>query len=197
MWSRGRFARRRTCRPFPGSRACSAERCAVATNWPDCGRFASWSDGRVSAPKNDLPCGLITFVCPGLRQEDIGGYRNCILREQVALGQIHMNSPQSPPQSPIERLKVLINSSTPIVVMETVEEVRALALVRAACSDLSLAVFEWTIADGLVRSASPPVQPPLQARAAMSQGRSEAGRFAPAMLSPTASDATAPKTAIY
>src|ERR1035437_5761297 len=63
-----------------------------------------------------------------------------------------MNSPQSP--SPIDRLKVLINSSTPIVVMETVEEVRALTLVRTACSELSLAVFEWTIADGLVRSGS-------------------------------------------
>ncbi len=54
----------------------------------------------------------------------------------------------------LERLKVLINSSTPIVVMETVEEVRALALVRTACSELNLAVFEWTIADGLVRSGS-------------------------------------------
>jgi SpoVK/Ycf46/Vps4 family AAA+-type ATPase len=54
----------------------------------------------------------------------------------------------------LERLKVLINSSTPIVVMETVEEVRALTLVRTACSELSLAVFEWTIADGLVRSGS-------------------------------------------
>ena len=56
--------------------------------------------------------------------------------------------------NPIDRLKILINSSTPIVVMETVEEVRALSLVRTACSDLSLAVFEWTIADGLVRSGS-------------------------------------------
>src|SRR5216683_1442693 len=63
-----------------------------------------------------------------------------------------MNSPQSP--SPIERLKVLINSSTPIVVMETVEEVRALTLVRAACSELNMAVFEWTVADGLVRSGT-------------------------------------------
>src|ERR1700687_376763 len=81
-----------------------------------------------------------------------GRNRSCILREQVASGQIDMNSPQSP--SPIERLKVLINSSTPIVVMETVEEVRALSLVRTACSELSLAVFEWTIADGLVRSGS-------------------------------------------
>ena len=56
--------------------------------------------------------------------------------------------------NPIDRLKILINSSTPIVVMETVEEVRALTLVRTACSDLSLAVFEWSIADGLVRSGS-------------------------------------------
>ena len=54
----------------------------------------------------------------------------------------------------LERLKVLINSSTPIVVMETVEEMRALTLVRTACSELNLAVFEWTIADGLVRSGS-------------------------------------------
>jgi ATPase family associated with various cellular activities (AAA) len=54
----------------------------------------------------------------------------------------------------LDRLKVLINSSTPIVVMETVEEVRAVSLVRLACSDLNMAIFEWTIADGLVRSGS-------------------------------------------
>ncbi len=53
-----------------------------------------------------------------------------------------------------ERLKVLINSSTPIVIMETVEEMRAVGLVRQACSELNLAVFEWTIADGLIRSES-------------------------------------------
>ena len=60
----------------------------------------------------------------------------------------------------LERLKVLINSSTPIVVMETVEEVRAMSLVRTACSELSLAVFEWTIADGLVRSGNGAAAPP-------------------------------------
>src|SRR5690242_21850772 len=54
----------------------------------------------------------------------------------------------------LERLKVLINSSTPIVVMETVEEVRAVDTVRSACSELNMAVFEWSIADGLVRSGS-------------------------------------------
>src|SRR3954463_3990914 len=56
--------------------------------------------------------------------------------------------------NPLDRLKVLVNSSTPIVVMETVEEMRALGLVRSACADLNMAVFEWSIADGLVRSGS-------------------------------------------
>ncbi len=51
----------------------------------------------------------------------------------------------------LERLKILLNSSTPIVVMETVEEMRAVRLVRVACSSLNLAAFEWSIASGLVR----------------------------------------------
>jgi SpoVK/Ycf46/Vps4 family AAA+-type ATPase len=51
----------------------------------------------------------------------------------------------------LERLKILLNSSTPIVVMETVEEMRAVRLVRVACSALNLATFEWSIASGLVR----------------------------------------------
>jgi len=52
----------------------------------------------------------------------------------------------------LERLKLLINSSTPIVLMETVEEGRCLALVRQACAELSVALFEWSVADGLQRS---------------------------------------------
>jgi hypothetical protein len=55
---------------------------------------------------------------------------------------------------PLARLKVLLDSSTPIVVMETVEEVRAVRLVRAACAVLNLAAFEWTIASGLARCGS-------------------------------------------
>ena len=51
----------------------------------------------------------------------------------------------------LERLKILIDSSTPIIVIETVEEVRAVQLVREASSPLNLAVFEWSIASGLVR----------------------------------------------
>jgi hypothetical protein len=80
----------------------------------------------------------------------------------MCLGQIDMNSPvrqpqttaQTTAQTPIDRLKVLINSSTPIVVMETIEEVRAVRMVRAACTDLNLATFEWTIASGLARSGA-------------------------------------------
>ncbi|HTF45388.1 MAG TPA: hypothetical protein VK641_15900, partial [Terriglobales bacterium] len=51
----------------------------------------------------------------------------------------------------LSRLKILIDSSTPIVVVETVEEVHAVRLVRAACASLNLAVFEWSIASGLAR----------------------------------------------
>ena len=54
----------------------------------------------------------------------------------------------------LERLKILLSSSTPIVVMETVEEMRAVRLVRVACSSLNLATFEWSIASGLVRCGS-------------------------------------------
>ncbi|MGD0791661.1 MAG: AAA family ATPase [Terriglobales bacterium] len=101
--------------------------------------------------------------------------------------------------SPIDRLKILINSSTPIVVMETVEEVRALSLVRTACSELSLAVFEWTIADGLVRCGSGVAAPqPVQARGTIPQGNSEADRLARTVLSSVGSDSgVSAKTAMY
>jgi len=56
----------------------------------------------------------------------------------------------------LQRLKILIDSSTPIVVIETAEEVCAVRLVRQACAALQLATFEWSIADGLVRSGSEP-----------------------------------------
>ena len=115
----------------------------------------------------------------------------------------------SSPQSPIDRLKVLLNSSTPIVVIETVEEMRAVSLVRMACSELSLAVFEWTIADGLIRSGNgaaapqpvphPSAQPrPDYRSGALPRGNSEADRLARAVLSSVGSDAgAAPRSAIY
>src|SRR6266853_4183151 len=55
---------------------------------------------------------------------------------------------------PLARLKILLESSTPMVAIESVEEVRAVRLVRAACAALNLAAFEWTIASGLVRCGS-------------------------------------------
>ena len=72
------------------------------------------------------------------------GTEYVIVREQLLTGQTDMDKV-------LDRLKVLIDSSTPIVVMETVEEVRAVRMVRAACSALNLAAFEWTIASGLAR----------------------------------------------
>src|SRR5277367_1812680 len=87
-----------------------------------------------------------------------------------------VNSPDKSPDKSLDRLKILINSSTPILVMETVEEVRAVSLVRIACSQLNLPIYEWTIADGLIRSgggavAAPPVlQSVSQPRADASKG---------------------------
>jgi ATP-dependent 26S proteasome regulatory subunit len=120
----------------------------------------------------------------------------------------------SSPQSPIERLKVLLNSSTPIVVMETVEEMRAVSLVRTACSELNLAVFEWSIADGLVRSGSGAAAPqPVVAQTwvpqrpdyragSLPQGNSEADRLVRAVMSSVGTSAgsdsgAAPKSAMY
>jgi len=102
--------------------------------------------------------------------------------------------------TPLDRLKVLINSSTPIVVIETVEEPRAVSLIRRACSDLNMATFEWTIADGLVRSgANASAASALQnyaKSATIPQGNSEDSRLARSVLSSFAGDA-AQKTSIY
>jgi hypothetical protein len=96
----------------------------------------------------------------------------------------------------LERLKVLINSSTPIVVMETSEEMRAVAMVRTACSELNMATFEWTIADGLVRSGATPapagaVTPGTRSQARTILGSSgEAERFTRALMNSDAAAAT-------
>jgi SpoVK/Ycf46/Vps4 family AAA+-type ATPase len=120
----------------------------------------------------------------------------------------------------LDRLKVLINSSTPIIVMETSEETHAVNLVRAACTELNMATFEWTIADGLLRSGTntppEPAKIPLQARidqntmlaqagraysqvrTALSPGPREADRLAQAMSSYQGADGgAATGTAIY
>lgn len=111
----------------------------------------------------------------------------------------------------LDRLKVLINSSTPIVVMETSEETRAINLVRTACSALEMATFEWSIADGLQRcGSSVPVERQSsslqtrnaqanvwnqtrvpQARTALSPGGGESDRLVRAMMSTMGPDASA------
>jgi len=54
----------------------------------------------------------------------------------------------------LQRLKILIDSSTPIIAIETVEETRAVRMVRGACAALNLATYEWSIASGLMRCGS-------------------------------------------
>jgi SpoVK/Ycf46/Vps4 family AAA+-type ATPase len=95
----------------------------------------------------------------------------------------------------LDRLKILINSSTPIVVMETSEEMLAVSMVRAACADLNMAAFEWTIADGLVRSGSKTLaETPklaMQARADQSTGWTPVGGSQPptrTVLSPSSGE---------
>ena len=121
----------------------------------------------------------------------------------------------------LNRLKVLINSSTPIVVMETSEETLAVNLVRAACAELNIATFEWSVADGLLRSGSNSAPAPIaaaagvekttawtqvgrspaQARTILSPNSGEAERLMRAMMSgpsaPEAASPTASPNAIY
>ncbi len=117
----------------------------------------------------------------------------------------------------LDRLKVLINSSTPIIVMETSEEMHAVNMVRAACSELNMATFEWSIADGLLRSGTnaPPEGQKVslqvridqttvwnqnsrtqsQTRTSLSPGGGEAERLARAMMSSMGAEGAAPAPA--
>src|SRR3979411_2117375 len=100
----------------------------------------------------------------------------------------------------LARLKILINSSTPIIVMETAEETHAVGMVRTACSELNMATFEWSIADGLVRSGSnvpadtrkiPVPTGAAQTRTSLSPSAGEADRLARAMLASHGADTAA------
>src|SRR5207249_10748687 len=89
-----------------------------------------------------------------------------------------------------------------IVVMETVEEVRAVGLARAASAELNMAVFDWSIADGLVRAGTgTPVAPNISGHTRVDSragGGGESDRLANAVVSALGSDAAAaPKPAIY
>lgn len=89
---------------------------------------------------------------PSCVSRDIRRVANTLFYETKSLPVKQVALPLIP--DPLARLKVLLDSSTPIVAIESVEEVRAVRLVRAACAALNLATFEWTIASGLVRCGS-------------------------------------------
>jgi hypothetical protein len=67
-----------------------------------------------------------------------------------------MMSRPDPKSDPKTRLKIIIDSNTPVILIETVEERRALRLVREAAAEIQIPVFEWSIADGLARSGATP-----------------------------------------
>jgi len=92
-----------------------------------------------------LPCNLVTFVSIEIL---LGGDELPLPNKLFYGSNLRLVKPLA---DPLGTLKVLIDSSAPIVVMETVEEVRAVRLVRAACASLNLATFEWSIASGLAR----------------------------------------------
>jgi hypothetical protein len=70
---------------------------------------------------------------------------------------------------PLARLKILINSSTPVVVIETVEETRAVRLIRSAADEISLQ-------DPLRRCASLARMGPHARSSGVAAGREERGR---------------------
>jgi len=92
-----------------------------------------------------LPCNLVTFVSIEIL---LGGDELPLPNKLFYGSNLRLVKPLA---DPLGTLKVLIDSSAPIVVMETVEEVRAVRLVRVACASLNLATFEWSIASGLAR----------------------------------------------
>src|SRR5438270_14008011 len=94
---------------------------------------------------------------------------------------------------PIERMKVLITCSTPVVVIGTVEEMRAVGMLRAACAELNLAVLEWSIADGLVRSGTnAPAIPAAGLQMRLNARRHSADANAPESSQPASSNRRVP-----
>ncbi|HZG40107.1 MAG TPA: AAA family ATPase [Nodosilinea sp.] len=56
----------------------------------------------------------------------------------------------------VQHFQTLVMSFHPVVVIDTVEEERVQGLISAACNDMQMAVFEWSIAQGLMRSPDSP-----------------------------------------
>ncbi len=60
----------------------------------------------------------------------------------------------APPTS-VHDIKALVQSFHPLIVIETVEEERARALLLAAAQELRMPLFEWSVTRGLVREGEP------------------------------------------
>jgi SpoVK/Ycf46/Vps4 family AAA+-type ATPase len=105
-----------------------------------------------------LPCNLVTFVSIEVL---LGGDLLPLPNKLFYGSNLRLVKPLA---DPLGTLKVLIDSSAPIVVMETVEEVRAVRLVRVACASLNLATFEWSIASGLARCGNEGQEPVVEGR---------------------------------
>jgi hypothetical protein len=56
-----------------------------------------------------------------------------------------------PDQDPRRELALLVNSTYPIIYMETWEEARAAAILESAVEDLRVPFYEWAVTTGLAR----------------------------------------------
>lgn len=56
----------------------------------------------------------------------------------------------------VRHFKTLVVSFHPMIVIETVEEERVQTLMQKACTDMQMPIFEWSIAQGLMRSPESP-----------------------------------------
>ncbi|NMF85130.1 AAA family ATPase [Nodosilinea sp. P-1105] len=56
----------------------------------------------------------------------------------------------------VQHFQTLVVSFHPVIVIDTLEEERVQGLIGAACTDLQMAVFDWSIAQGLMRSPESP-----------------------------------------
>jgi hypothetical protein len=52
----------------------------------------------------------------------------------------------------VQYFQTLVNSFHPVIMIDTVEEERVETLINSACNDMQMALFEWSIAQGLMRS---------------------------------------------
>lgn len=56
----------------------------------------------------------------------------------------------------VTHFQTLVVSFHPVIVVDTVEEERVQALMQAACASMQMPIFEWSIAQGLMRSPDSP-----------------------------------------